>query len=111
MAVAPEMVPGFHVFVYLGLKTGEVISDSIFVPVDNFQRHKLSMIVNGAKDRSKDTVEVSWLMNSFTILLESKCNWLLRVLVCIDIHCIISCNSLRTPLPISGFQRKGIPDI
>lgn len=58
VAVSPEMVPGFHVFVYVGLKSGEVISDSIFIAVDNFQRHKLSLIVNGAKDRSKDTVEL-----------------------------------------------------
>ncbi|OXA61880.1 Complement C3 [Folsomia candida] len=58
VAVSPEMVPGFHVFVYVGLRTGEVVSDSVFVPVDNFQRHKLSLVVNGAKDRSKDTVEL-----------------------------------------------------
>jgi hypothetical protein len=58
VVVSPEMVPGFHVFVYGGLKTGEIISDSTFIAVDNFQRHRLSLIVNGAKDRSKDTVEL-----------------------------------------------------
>lgn len=52
------MIPGFHVFIYSGLKTGEIISDSIFIAVDNFQRHQLSLIVNQAKDRSKDTVEL-----------------------------------------------------
>jgi hypothetical protein len=56
--VSPEMVPGFHIFVYLGLKSGEVVSDSVYIPVANIQRHKVSMIVNGAKDRSKDTVEL-----------------------------------------------------
>jgi len=58
VVVSPEMVPGFTVFVYVGMRSGEVISDSVFVPVDNILRHRISMIVNGAKDRSKDSVEL-----------------------------------------------------
>lgn len=57
MVVGREMSPGFRVFVYCDTRRGEIVTDSIFIPVQNLYRHEAQLEINQAKDRSKDTLE------------------------------------------------------
>jgi len=59
--ISSEMAPGFRVLVYLSTPGGEIVSDSVFTPVDHINRHKIDMKLNQVKDKSKDTVELRFL--------------------------------------------------
>lgn len=57
VAVGTEMSPGFRVLVYCDTRKGEIVTDSIFIPVKKLYRQEAQLEVNQAKDRSKDTLE------------------------------------------------------
>lgn len=61
VVVGPEMSPGFRVFVYCDTRRGEIVSDQIFVPVQNLYRNQAQLEINQAKDRSKDTLEFRYI--------------------------------------------------
>lgn len=56
--ISNEMAPGFRVIVFSTTRTGEILTDTIFLPVDQFTKHAIDMNLNQNKDRSKDTVEL-----------------------------------------------------
>ncbi|CAG7731091.1 unnamed protein product [Allacma fusca] len=61
VVVSSEMSPGFRVLVYHITANDEIVSDSVFIPVDIISRHTMNLNLNQHKDRSKDTLEVQML--------------------------------------------------
>nr|BAR45625.1 macroglobulin complement-related 1 [Scolopendra japonica] len=56
--VSSEMAPSCRIIVYHVTKDGEVLSDSLVIPIDVISRHKISLELNPHKDKSGQTVEL-----------------------------------------------------
>lgn len=57
--VSSEMSPGFHVMVYVATKGNEVVTDSVFIPVEAIKGHEIEFYANQVKDHSMNTVELT----------------------------------------------------
>ncbi|GFQ90018.1 pregnancy zone protein, partial [Trichonephila clavata] len=56
--VSPEMAPVFHIVVYHITSDGEVLTDSVILPVDAINKHKFILDVNMKQERSGNLIEL-----------------------------------------------------
>jgi hypothetical protein len=56
--ISSAMAPGFRVLVYDVTQNGEILSDTVFVPVQHSSQHRIELSFNENKDRAKDSLEV-----------------------------------------------------
>ncbi|XP_043206412.1 CD109 antigen-like [Amphibalanus amphitrite] len=56
--VSAEMAPSFRLVVYHVTDAGEVVTDSVQVPVEGINRGRTKLVLNQHKDHSKNTVEL-----------------------------------------------------
>ncbi|KAF6214650.1 hypothetical protein GE061_009393 [Apolygus lucorum] len=57
VAMGPDMAPGFHVVAYAS-HNGTLLADSIFLPVNGFNRYEMALTMNNGKDLRGDNVEI-----------------------------------------------------
>ncbi|XP_037085494.1 complement C3-like [Pollicipes pollicipes] len=58
LPVSAEMAPSFRILVYHVTDDGEVVTDSIQVPVEGINRGRTKVVLNQHKDHSKNTLEL-----------------------------------------------------
>ena len=56
--ISSEMAPGFRVLVYHVTQHGEILSDTVFVPVEQLSQQNVELSFNQVKDKLKDSLEV-----------------------------------------------------
>ncbi|GFT53743.1 CD109 antigen [Nephila pilipes] len=56
--VSPEMAPVFHMVVYHITTDGEVLTDSVILPVDAINKHRFVLDVNMKQERSGNLIEL-----------------------------------------------------
>ncbi|XP_015919307.1 CD109 antigen [Parasteatoda tepidariorum] len=56
--VSPEMAPVFHVVVYHITADGEVLTDSVIIPIDALNKHDFKLVVNMKQERSGNYIEL-----------------------------------------------------
>ncbi|XP_035214873.1 CD109 antigen-like isoform X2 [Stegodyphus dumicola] len=66
--VSPEMAPVFHVVVYHITADGEVLTDSVILPVDAINKHKFVLDVNMKQERSGNNIELVPRLTSETMV-------------------------------------------
>ncbi|XP_054721683.1 CD109 antigen-like [Uloborus diversus] len=66
--VAPEMAPVFHMVIYHITPDGEVLTDSVILPVDAINQHKFVLDVNLKQERSGNNIELIPRLTSETLV-------------------------------------------
>ena len=59
VAVSSQMAPAFHMLVHAQTSRGEIVSDSVYLPVEAIKRHEIELSTNQVKDHKQETVEVT----------------------------------------------------
>lgn len=58
VSVSTEMAPSFKVVAMVTSPTGELVADSVTIPVQSVNRYKMNMTLVQSKDHSKQTIQV-----------------------------------------------------